>query len=72
MLTAQDLQSLEPGDAVEADPVFKGLSAEPLVLKVRVHDMDKKSVTFDALYYGISIGEWKASYDKELVLWQTA
>lgn len=72
MLTAADLETLEAGDMVEADPVFSGLCNEPLVLKVKTNDPDKKLAVFDALYFNVAIGEWKADYAKEGVLWQTA
>lgn len=70
MLSINDLQSLEPGDAVEADAVFPGLSDEPLVLKVREVQADK-SVGFDAMYYGVIIGDWTATYEKGAVEWHT-
>lgn len=72
MLSSNDLKTLEVGDAVEADPVFPGVSEEPLVLMVTNHEDTKKIVTFDALWYGINIGVWKADYAAEGVLWQTA
>jgi hypothetical protein len=71
MLTAEQLKSLEPGDAIETGPILKGLTQERLVLTCAERADNPEEATFTVSYFGINLGTWTAKEDKGDVIWKT-
>jgi hypothetical protein len=67
MISVEDFLTLKVGDLLEADPLFNGLSDEPVVLRVATDGADRKD--FVATYLGVTLGRWSAKRNGGRLAW---
>lgn len=63
MLTSDEFDAVEKDDLVKIEPLFKGLTPEPIELACR--ERTTNSITFKATWFGISLGRWVLSRDSK-------
>lgn len=66
-LTVEDFLSLEPGDLLEADSLFPGLTQEPVVLHTRERVGD--SLKFTATLFGVTLADVTCTRTKGALKW---
>lgn len=69
MLTVDEMHSLEKGDLVEVAPLLRGVTEEPVVLRVREITPDGLGVTFVSTWHGVTLGKWIAVIEEDEVKW---
>lgn len=72
MLTTDELASLKVGDCVETYPLLKGLTPEPVVLRVVEPQGEETGVPMVATYLGVTLGRWVATAIDGSVKWKIA
>jgi hypothetical protein len=67
MISVEEFASLNVGDLIETEPMFKALSKEPIVLRVATDGADAKD--FVATYMGVALGRWRAKREGKRLSW---
>jgi hypothetical protein len=70
MLDEMTLRGLEVSDRIDAGPLLKGLTEEPVKLLVTaVSDTEIYHVEFEASYLGIPLGVWTCRSEPLGITW---
>lgn len=70
VISVEDFEGLDAGDALEVGSAFKPLTKEPVVLRVASRTAD--AVSFDLLLFGINLGKAECVRKGEDLVWAAA
>ncbi len=67
MLSLDELQSLEPGDLIEAGTVLDGMTKEPLRLMVDQRSPlgQQLALELSGSYFGVAVGRWRVTVGED-------
>lgn len=73
MLTIEEFDSLEVGDHVETEPLFRALTSDPVTLRTeKIEQQGQKTrIEFVVTFVGITLGRWTCTKLGGALTWST-